>query len=74
MFLKGTTNKLPDGKILRICLVLDDLIKKSIAYKKSIEPELEEEIITENEKMMTYLLAKVAINLLLKTIKTYNNN
>ena len=47
MFLKGTTKKLPSGKILRICLVLDDLIKKSIAYKKSIEPELEEEKVAE---------------------------
>jgi hypothetical protein len=49
MFLKGTTKKLPSGKILRICLVLDDLIKKSIAYKKSIEPELEEEKVAEEE-------------------------
>ena len=49
MFLKGTTKKLPSGKILRICLVLDDLIKKSIAYKKSIEPELEEEKVAEEK-------------------------
>ena len=48
MFVKGNNDKkLPSGKYLHTVMVMDNLIGRSIAYKKNIEPELEEEKLDE---------------------------
>ena len=48
MFVKGNNDKkLPSGKYLHTVMVMDNLIGRSIAYKKNIEPELEEEKLAE---------------------------
>ena len=49
MFVKGNNDKkLPSGKYLHTVMVMNELIGRSIAYKKNIEPELEEEEIKVN--------------------------
>ena len=47
MFVKGNEKKLPSGKYLHTVMVMDNLIGRSIAYKKNIEPELKEEKIND---------------------------
>jgi hypothetical protein len=48
MFVKGNNDKkLPSGKYLHTVMVMNDLIGRSIAYKKNIEPELKEEKIND---------------------------
>jgi hypothetical protein len=47
MFVKGNDKKLPSGKYLHTVMVMNDLIGRSIAYKKNIEPELKEEKIND---------------------------
>jgi hypothetical protein len=48
MFVKGKNDKkLPSGKYLHTVMIMNDLIGRSIAYKKNIEPELEEEKIND---------------------------
>lgn len=48
MFVKGNNDKkLPSGKYLHTVMVMDNLIGRSIAYKKNIEPELKEEKLDE---------------------------
>lgn len=50
MFIKGKNKKLPSGRFLHIAMEANKLISRSIEYKKNIEPELEEDVIEDDNK------------------------
>lgn len=50
LFVKAMRNKLPKAKFYHTALALNDLIARAELYKKSIEPELEEENVEESDE------------------------